>query len=338
MRGSDERSGSLFSYVDIEARVPRGHPLRRIRELVNGALSELDGEFAQRYSPLGRPSIPAGAIAASELATADLVLGRKAGIAVILCGTGRESTSRPPADRGFPLTDRRPPSTTSRVQNGKVAEHWDIAETIPPRCAWKNDTANSRRSSRRATGSGSTAFPTLIKQAMPRPDALDALQRRQRLRRLFQHLRWHLRLQTPLRHWRHQTLLRRSHRWMRLRQRRPALDAPAPAPAAPTLAPALAPPALAPALAPSAYTRASACAGPSYTRAHAYTLAFLTMRLDEFRERDGIRPGNRNSFRPGNGGRRENGRHNELRRQGQGNIESGKHRFAQMAERKVFAT
>jgi hypothetical protein len=49
------------------------------------------------------------------------------------------------------------------------------------------------------------------------------------------------------------------------------LDAPAPAPAAPTLAPALAPPALAPALAPSAYTRASACAGPSYTRAHAYT-------------------------------------------------------------------
>jgi hypothetical protein len=257
MRGSDERSGSLFSYVDIEARVPRGHPLRRIRELVNGALSELDGEFAQRYSPLGRPSIPAGAIAASELATADLVLGRKAGIAVILCGTGRESTSRPPADRGFPLTDRRPPSTTSRVQNGKVAEHWDIAETIPPRCAWKNDTANSRRSSRRATGSGSTAFPTLIKQAMPRPDALDALQRRQRLRRLFQHLRWHLRLQTPLRHWRHQTLLRRSHRWMRLRQRRPRRHwrrrlrhrrsplrwLPAPTPA---LAPALAPPTLAP--------------------------------------------------------------------------------------------
>lgn len=58
MRGSDERSGSLFSYVDIEARVPRGHPLRGIRELVNGALSELDGEFAQRYLPRGRPSIP----------------------------------------------------------------------------------------------------------------------------------------------------------------------------------------------------------------------------------------------------------------------------------------
>jgi len=58
MRGSDERSGSLFSYVDIEDRVPRSHPLRRIRELANDALRVLDGEFAQLYSSLGRPSIP----------------------------------------------------------------------------------------------------------------------------------------------------------------------------------------------------------------------------------------------------------------------------------------
>ena len=58
MRGSDERSGSLFSYVDMEERVPRGHPLRRIRELANDALRALDGEFAQLYSSLGRPSIP----------------------------------------------------------------------------------------------------------------------------------------------------------------------------------------------------------------------------------------------------------------------------------------
>ena len=28
MRGTDQRSGSLFSYVDIEARVPKEHPLR----------------------------------------------------------------------------------------------------------------------------------------------------------------------------------------------------------------------------------------------------------------------------------------------------------------------
>ncbi len=31
MRGSDERSGSLFSYVDLEARVRVDHPLRVIR-------------------------------------------------------------------------------------------------------------------------------------------------------------------------------------------------------------------------------------------------------------------------------------------------------------------
>lgn len=59
MRGSDERSGSLFSYVDLEARVGGDHPLRVIREIANAALSALDGEFAALYPPrLGRPSIP----------------------------------------------------------------------------------------------------------------------------------------------------------------------------------------------------------------------------------------------------------------------------------------
>src|SRR5262245_29206919 len=58
MRGMDQRSGSLFSYVDIEARVPREHPLRQIRELANGALSKLDRRFDKLYSKEGRPSIP----------------------------------------------------------------------------------------------------------------------------------------------------------------------------------------------------------------------------------------------------------------------------------------
>ncbi len=38
MRGSDERSGSLFSYVDLEARVRRDHPLRAIRQIANAGL------------------------------------------------------------------------------------------------------------------------------------------------------------------------------------------------------------------------------------------------------------------------------------------------------------
>ena len=57
MRGSDERSGSLFSYVDLETRVPKGHPLRAIRALANAALSELSKDFAALYAPQGRPSI-----------------------------------------------------------------------------------------------------------------------------------------------------------------------------------------------------------------------------------------------------------------------------------------
>jgi hypothetical protein len=41
MRGLDERSGSLFSYVDLEARLRRDHPLRPIRKIVNAALEQI---------------------------------------------------------------------------------------------------------------------------------------------------------------------------------------------------------------------------------------------------------------------------------------------------------
>ena len=58
MRGGDNRTGELFSYVDLEARVRRDHPLRAIRAIVNEALLALEREFAGLYSPIGRPSIP----------------------------------------------------------------------------------------------------------------------------------------------------------------------------------------------------------------------------------------------------------------------------------------
>ena len=58
MRGSDELTGSLFSYVDLEARVRRDHPLRPIREIANAALADLSEDFSVLYPPrLGRPSI-----------------------------------------------------------------------------------------------------------------------------------------------------------------------------------------------------------------------------------------------------------------------------------------
>ena len=58
MRGGDNRTGELFSYVDLEERVRRDHPLQAIRTIVNEALSALQREFAALYSPIGRPSIP----------------------------------------------------------------------------------------------------------------------------------------------------------------------------------------------------------------------------------------------------------------------------------------
>ncbi len=58
MRGGDVRSGVLFSYVGVEARVPHSHPLRIIRELANEALAALAGEISSLYSLTGRPSIP----------------------------------------------------------------------------------------------------------------------------------------------------------------------------------------------------------------------------------------------------------------------------------------
>ena len=57
MRGTDETSGSLFSYVDLEARIPARHPLRKIRQVVNDALASLDAEFDALYTDFGRPSI-----------------------------------------------------------------------------------------------------------------------------------------------------------------------------------------------------------------------------------------------------------------------------------------
>jgi hypothetical protein len=58
MRGSDQRSGSLFSCLDLEDRVRPDHPLRPIRAIVNAALERLSREFDALYSNVGRPSIP----------------------------------------------------------------------------------------------------------------------------------------------------------------------------------------------------------------------------------------------------------------------------------------
>ena len=57
MRGSDERTGSLFSYVVLESRVRGDHPLRTIRAIANAALNDLSQAFDELYTDFGRPSI-----------------------------------------------------------------------------------------------------------------------------------------------------------------------------------------------------------------------------------------------------------------------------------------
>jgi transposase len=58
MRGIDTKQASMLCLVSLEDRVPRNHPLRAIKKMMDAALSELSGVFDAMYSKVGRPSIP----------------------------------------------------------------------------------------------------------------------------------------------------------------------------------------------------------------------------------------------------------------------------------------
>ena len=58
MRTPDVQQLGMFSYVSVDARVPADHPIRKLRELVDGVLAEMDPLFERRYAKTGRPSIP----------------------------------------------------------------------------------------------------------------------------------------------------------------------------------------------------------------------------------------------------------------------------------------
>src|ERR1700691_1197035 len=57
MRGSEQKQGSIYSHVSMERRIRREHPLRRIREMVDGALGRMDRELDAMYAKRGRSSI-----------------------------------------------------------------------------------------------------------------------------------------------------------------------------------------------------------------------------------------------------------------------------------------
>jgi transposase len=57
MRGDDQHQEAIFSYIGLEQRVPKDHPLRAIRQMADQALRELDADFQRLYARRGRPSI-----------------------------------------------------------------------------------------------------------------------------------------------------------------------------------------------------------------------------------------------------------------------------------------
>lgn len=58
MRGDDRDPESMFSYVSPEQRIPKDHPLRAIRALVDDVLGDMSREFDGLYAAIGRPSVP----------------------------------------------------------------------------------------------------------------------------------------------------------------------------------------------------------------------------------------------------------------------------------------
>ena len=53
MRGDDSQPDSMFSYVSPEQRIPRDHPLRAIRALVEEVLADMSREFDRLYATAG---------------------------------------------------------------------------------------------------------------------------------------------------------------------------------------------------------------------------------------------------------------------------------------------
>jgi transposase len=58
VRGTPERQMAMLTTLSPEDLIPKDHPIRRIRAVVDAVLQELDGEFDAMYAKSGRPSVP----------------------------------------------------------------------------------------------------------------------------------------------------------------------------------------------------------------------------------------------------------------------------------------
>src|SRR5438105_6864026 len=58
MRGTETKRATMLSLLSPEQRVPKNHPLRRVKLLADAALRELSPVFDEMYAAKGRPSVP----------------------------------------------------------------------------------------------------------------------------------------------------------------------------------------------------------------------------------------------------------------------------------------
>ena len=58
MRDRKQAQRQLLAVVDVNARVPQGHPIREIKRLSDGVFRRLSDRFEAMYSEIGRPCIP----------------------------------------------------------------------------------------------------------------------------------------------------------------------------------------------------------------------------------------------------------------------------------------
>src|SRR5947209_4858856 len=58
MRGRKQAQRQFVAMIDVNARIPRGHPIREIKRLSDEVFGRLGERFEAMYSDIGRPSIP----------------------------------------------------------------------------------------------------------------------------------------------------------------------------------------------------------------------------------------------------------------------------------------
>jgi hypothetical protein len=80
MRGKPEQQLAMLTSLSTEDLIPKDHPIRRIRKVVDEVLVGLDGDFEAMYSRIGRPSVPPEQLLKATILMALYSVRRRAGL------------------------------------------------------------------------------------------------------------------------------------------------------------------------------------------------------------------------------------------------------------------